>query len=758
MNKKTVLKLLVSLGVTVSLAVLIFFFSPSRAYQILELKSFDLRLSLRRPVKVTAPVVLIDIDDHSLCTVCRWPWPRRYHARLVDTLMDCGARQVVFDVLFLEESEEAPEEDAVFKDSIRRSDNTYMAFYFPEEAQAPSPNLEDLLMEDVTLTAEDVAEELGVDPGSLRENMPPAKRYVIDRVVRGILRDRFDISYEQLIQILEEENGWLLFPAEEAYVKESFAQEKLARFFVEKFGMPETEESEIGLIERNDIAVPIKDFISVIKGSGFINADSDVDGVTRRVPLFIKYEDKVFPYLALSALMGFLDVKDIETSPGRVVLKDALVQSDTREDILIPVDDKGRIIVNWAGQWGEVFQHVPCHFILQLQDVRDQISHFIEAGRGKTLLPSETANINYLKDSEKSLKEKLSVLVKGKICIVGLTATGTHDIRPVPLQTNYPMVGLGANLIHTIISEKFITKVHPSVNAVIFFLTALIIGIGSLLKLSRSLILTVCFILVYFLISLAFLNFMGIWIDLVGPLGIVVFGFSGITSFRFFAEEKEKIWIKHAFSHYLSSEVINELQDDPSKLKLGGERRALTMLFADVRGFTKFSEAHEPEEVVGMLNEFLTEMVNVIFQHHGTLDKFVGDEIVTFFGAPGEIHRHDHAVVAVRTAVEMQAMMKELQKKWEDEGKVPLRMGIGVNTGDVVVGNMGSSRRMDYTVIGDNVNLAARLCSAAGGDEIIISETTYLPVKDIAEVEKLEPISVKGKSKPIPIYRVIGIK
>lgn len=262
---------------------------------------------------------------------------------------------------------------------------------------------------------------------------------------------------------------------------------------------------------------------------------------------------------------------------------------------------------------------------------------------------------------------------------------------------------------------------------------------------------------IFFLFSFLALAKWGIWVDMVGPTGIVVFGFTAIISFRFFTEQKEKFWIKNAFSHYLSGEVINELMADPSKLKLGGERKNLTVIFSDVRGFTKFSESHQPEEVVAMLNEILTAQVEVVFKYNGTLDKFVGDELMAFFGAPGETHINNHAITAVRVALEIQAKLKILKEKWSGEKKESLSIGIGINTGDAVVGNMGSAERMDYTIIGDNVNLAARLCSAAGGDEILISEATYEQVKDQIRSERLEPISVKGKAQPVSIYRVVGL-
>jgi adenylate cyclase len=330
-------------------------------------------------------------------------------------------------------------------------------------------------------------------------------------------------------------------------------------------------------------------------------------------------------------------------------------------------------------------------------------------------------------------------MVKGKICIVGLTATGTHDLRPIPLQENYPMVGTHSNLITTILTEQFIVRKGGGVRVFIFVLTALVIALSALFKMWKGLLLSIGYAVAYFLVSCGLFSKMGLWVDMVGPMGVAVFGFASITSFRFFTEEKEKLWIKGAFSKYLSNEVIGELLDDPSRLKLGGERRQITVFFSDIRGFTTYSESHQPEEVVAMLNELLSEQVKVVFKYSGTLDKFVGDELMCFFGAPGNRHTNDHALIAVKTAVEIQARMKELQERWVSEGKDVLYIGVGINTGDMVVGNMGSMERMDYTVIGDNVNLGARLCSAAGKGEIIISENTYAQVADRIVCEKLEP-------------------
>jgi adenylate cyclase len=202
--------------------------------------------------------------------------------------------------------------------------------------------------------------------------------------------------------------------------------------------------------------------------------------------------------------------------------------------------------------------------------------------------------------------------------------------------------------------------------------------------------------------------------------------------------------------------VVDQCINNEDAAKVNGKREYLTILFSDIRGFTPMSEALTPEEVVEILNEYMGEMTKIIFRNKGTLDKFIGDAIMVIFGAP--IPFEDHPYYAVKCAVEMRDKLNELRRKWCAEGKRMINVGIGINTGDVVVGNMGSEHRMNYTVIGDHVNLAARLEANTKGGQILISGDTFKHVKDQVIYEKPDPIRVKGKSMLIPIYDILGIK
>ena len=198
-----------------------------------------------------------------------------------------------------------------------------------------------------------------------------------------------------------------------------------------------------------------------------------------------------------------------------------------------------------------------------------------------------------------------------------------------------------------------------------------------------------------------------IWLNIVYPLLALLLTYASVTVFRYLTEERERKKIRVAFSYYVSSSVVNEMLKHPERLKLGGDKKDLTVLFSDIRGFTTISEGLSPEELVHLLNEYLTVMTDVVFKYDGTLDKYMGDAIMAIYGAPYE--QQNHPASACHSALEMMEKLRKLNEKWNSEGKKPLDIGIGINTGMMMVGNMGSDQRFDYTVMGDTVNLGSRL-------------------------------------------------
>jgi adenylate cyclase len=219
---------------------------------------------------------------------------------------------------------------------------------------------------------------------------------------------------------------------------------------------------------------------------------------------------------------------------------------------------------------------------------------------------------------------------------------------------------------------------------------------------------------------------------------------------------REKDLIKRAFTRYVAREVVDEILKDPENLVLTGERRDVTVLFCDIRGFTSTSEKLTPEEVVTLLNTFYNLMIDTTFKEDGTLDKFLGDGVMAVFGAP--IYHQDHSLRAIRTALAMQAGMRNLSARRALEGKPAIEVGIGINAGDAVAGTVGTEARMEYTVIGDSVNLASRLQSHSKAGQILISEQTYLKVQAAVEAQSLGRVRVKGKEDEIGVYEVIGMR
>jgi adenylate cyclase len=327
-----------------------------------------------------------------------------------------------------------------------------------------------------------------------------------------------------------------------------------------------------------------------------------------------------------------------------------------------------------------------------------------------------------------------------------------------------PGIEKHANVVASLLHKAFIHRITNLTNIIIIFLS----GIGFTLSIIRLKALSgalVAFLyLVGFSVTTYYLFFLkNLWVDWSYSAGNVLMAYLVITVYRYATEERYAKRIRGMFSSYVTEKVVNELIKNPKLAKLGGERREVTVLFSDIRGFTSFSEKHLPEDVVAILNEYLGEMTDIIFMWDGTLDKFVGDEIVAFWGAP--VPQDNHAELALRCALQMNHRLKRLQEKWQAEGKEPLCAGFGLNTGEVIVGNIGAEgKKMDYTVIGDNVNLGARVEGLTRKYEatIIITESTLNKVKDQilrgilghVKVRGLDRVVVKGKREPVAIYEV----
>jgi adenylate cyclase len=477
----------------------------------------------------------------------------------------------------------------------------------------------------------------------------------------------------------------------------------------------EKDAGDYALIHAYAPEVNLRILSQAAANSGYFNMIPDSDGSNRWSPLVIKFRGDYYSSLAMSLLQQYLDCPVLSLN-----LREYGVDGIKIGNNKIPTDEVGRMLINYLGP-AKTFPHYSIADII--------------AGR----IPAET--------------------FRNRIVLVGATAIGIYDLRVTPFGATYPGVEINATVIDNILHQNFL--MHSGLTRFIDFCAIILFGlaIGFIIPRLRAvsgIIVALLLIGIFVAINMFVFSRYNIWFNLIYPVLTMTVIYLGITIYCYISEEKEKKKIKSTFQHYLTASVINEMLKDPTKLKLGGDKKNLTVLFSDIRGFTTISEKLTPEELVRLLNEYLTAMTNIVFQHDGLLDKYMGDAIMAVFGAP--LDQPDHARRACLTALTMMAELHKLQGKWREEGRPVFNIGIGVNSGDMVVGNMGSEMRFDYTVMGDMVNLGSRLegINKEYGTNIIISEFTYSIVKETMCCRELDWVRVKGKKLPVKIYELLS--
>ena len=485
--------------------------------------------------------------------------------------------------------------------------------------------------------------------------------------------------------------------------------------------------SKITFKDQVNVTPPLPLLLSVSKGVGSLNIKGDEDGTIRRVDLLFKHKGKFYPSFPLAICLGI-------RRPANAGAPGSGIRINSRrelcfEDKKIPLLPSGQMLVNYQGPLG-TYKYYPAYKVF--------LSSYQKAmGQEPLLSPA---------------------IFKDKIVLVATSAAGLLDLRVTPFDPVYPGVGIHANVIDNILNNKFLKKVDflIVVFLVLVFSLAAALLVLFIEKVKFSLFLFIEIASLYLLFSFYLFSHFRLWLNLSLPLFALLSSYSVSTLHSFITSGKEKRRVRNAFSRYVTTQVVDEILSKHEDLKLEGVRKELTVLFSDIRNFTTFSESTKAEEVFSHLNEYLTIMTDVVFKYGGTLDKYVGDEIMTVFGAP--VHTPNHAQDACHTALEMMSELRKLQEKWKKEGKTVLDIGIGINTGEMIVGNVGSERRMDYTVIGDAVNLGARLegVNKEYGTNIIISEFTFEKIKDKFKTRFLGEIKVKGKEKVVKIYELLG--
>jgi adenylate cyclase len=699
----------ISVGLT-AFALFIYFYTfvgdrPTALFSFinrLELDALDLRFRVR-PDSYRHPdshIVIVDIDQRSQEILGRWPFSRTHFAHMLDALREDGAKVTAFDITFSK-----PDETAAPIRELRRT---------VIERQKQGGRTDPRVVEDL----DRLSKEYDGDEQFARA----IERF--GNVVLGnfFLYSEYDLKGVDAKSLDRYANILADFPFPQVRAANPQTGQRDLTHLMRGFGdpyllLPKGTQANIEILS---------DALRKAHGAtGFFNVEPDADGVVRHSLLVLPYgRSKNFDDWDM---YGSLDVQAVRLYKGLPDQQTVLDFSETGvtalefgPDLVVHPDAIGRMIINYEGD-------VATYPYVSIADV---VNHKFPPGT-----------------------------FRGKIVLVGASATGIGDLRSTPFGgINYPGVEIHANVIDNILNRHFLYRGanQVAVDLLLIVLFGVPLGLWLALAQPRSMLFGLL-LPVPFGAGVWFAFLHGWWLNFIVPAGTLVANVGLVAMYRALVEEKEKRRVRGAFQQYLSPEVIRRLLENPDLVK--PRKTEITVMFSDVRGFTTISEKLDAQELAALLNEYLTEMTRIVFRHNGTLDKYIGDAVMAFWGAPFE--EPGHATEACHAALEMIARLKEMQKKWKSEGKPVLDIGVGLSTGVASVGNMGSALRYGYTALGDTVNLSARLegLNKDYGTHILLSEAAYAVVEDpLLVFRELDLIRVKGKLQPVVLYELVAAR
>ncbi len=478
---------------------------------------------------------------------------------------------------------------------------------------------------------------------------------------------------------------------------------------------------ELSLQNYNYAVAPLESFQINCSGLGVANVFPDDDGIIRRTPLIYKYRNNYLLHssLALYSLVNNVPYENLDTIMST-----------------LPMDDEGKYLINWYGGGGpgNTFKYYSIH----------------------SLVVSESKILNGI-EPDVPLSE-----FRDKVVIIGGTAFGLLDHKPVPVggEEGYPAMEIFATILSNLLHEHFIFSVGKLIEYLIILMFSLAIPLIFIRFAKARVIIPSILILMtaYILIIFYLFGKMKIDLPLVGPQLSMILSFVVTAYVSYLKEGKKRKEVKQLFSRYLSPHVVEELLTDPAKIELGGTEVEATIFFSDIKDFTTISENLSPRDLIVYLNEYFSLTSETILTHKALLDKYIGDAMMAVFGVP--MHREDHALSACKAAMEIQQKLSSFYLNLQHRDKPYFETRIGINTGQVIVGNLGTKSRSDYTAIGDPVNIASRLegMNKLFGTKIIISESTYYSARNSIITRELDLVTAKGTSVPIRIYELIAVE
>jgi len=530
--------------------------------------------------------------------------------------------------------------------------------------------------------------------------LPPALEDNDELLARNIATGPFVLGFDFMTRALEREGG--AHPSPECAIVPA----KVA--VLAPPGAPSPHDV---LFRAEEAICPLPVLARAAPRSGFITIAPDEDSVYRRVPLLFSWNGEFYPSLALAALMEATGMESMVLKMSSIG-----VESVRLGATVIPTDERGRMLINYRGGM-QTFQYF---------SAADVLAKRLPAGA-----------------------------LAGKIAIIGTSAAGLKDIRATPLDPGYPGVEAHATVVDNILSKQFLVVPDWARGVEL----VMILGVGLLTTLllmwAKAAWLALPLLGLGWAMWYATVRLYtehSLFISPLYPFITLGLTFLLLTAVKFWREERAKKFIHGAFAHYLAPSVISQIMDDPDSLSLDGQEKEITIQFSDVRSFTSLSEKLTPTQVTNLLHDYLTPMTRIITSHQGTLDKFIGDAVMAFWNAPLDIENHQ--LKAVQAALEQLDRLDDLNKLFVEKYGFPIAVGIGVHSGRVRVGNMGSADLFDYTLIGDNVNLASRLegLTKFYGQKLVVSQAIADACGDAYRFRILDSVRVKGKEKPVTIY------
>ena len=721
---------------------------------------------------ISPDILIVGIDLISLNRFGKWPFPRYRHADLISNFariqnQEDRERALFIDIFFIEPDNARPYDDALLVEAIKENKRVFLETVLDEFPPSDAVRDDYVTRHEILYDVYGRITNVTGDWHTITTYLgfePPLQPMA--RVVKGYghanFREDFDKIYRRqglitksslLIDIIDIEDLTLDYKIDES------AFERLG--WTDTRGIEHTVKYPLTAETLKSLKEGIR------KHSPPVKEASAADGEEEYFYIIKKYRDTFVPAITLSLAMeyfnkrpGDIEVKvweyikipspqyfNVETQewePYQLVTKNAKYRKDGTlaraeekkvvEDIFIPIDKYGQMLINFMG-----YPSNADHGGYQTFPVRTY--------SGYATTPPSVSNPD---------RWPRTWMVENKIIMVGPFARGiASDEKTTPYGLMYG-VEIHANALNTILMNKFLKEIPAWLNLAILFIVILYTAIAtSRLSTLWAGAITIASLLGYFLLTSLIFETKNYIINF-PSMGLgIFFTFLSIVVYRVMTEEKDKKRIKTMFGKYVSPAVVDQILATPN-LELGGVDKNMTVFFSDIRGFTALSESMSPQELVNHLNLYFTAMTDIIMEFNGTLDKYIGDAIMCFWGAP--LPQENHALLACKCALKQMNTMHKLNEGWPKEKQI--NIGIGLNSGIMTVGNMGSLGRMNYTLMGDNVNLAARLegTNKEYGTYIIISEFTYAMVKDEVVARELDNIRVKGKNKPVLIYELLDIK